>query len=70
MRLVSFPPIPDTTGEFLLVGRGYIPGVADYLETDSAIDKTKLIITGASRAYGKSAMVAAAFDERLTGAQS
>ena len=39
--------------------------VADYLETDSAIDKTKLIITGALR-YGKSAMVAAAFDERLT----
>ena len=41
--------------------------VADYLETDSAIDKTKLIITGASR-YGKSAMIAAAFDERLMGA--
>ena len=32
-----------------------------------AIDKTKLIITGASRA-GKSSMVAAAFDERLMGA--
>jgi hypothetical protein len=41
--------------------------VADYLETDSLIDKTKLIITGASR-YGKSAMIAAAFDERLMGA--
>ena len=41
--------------------------VADYLETDSAIDKTKLIITGASR-NGKSSMVAAAFDERLMGA--
>ena len=41
--------------------------VADYLETDPAIDKTKLIITGASR-NGKSAMVAAAFDERLMGA--
>jgi hypothetical protein len=41
--------------------------VVDYLEKDSAIDKTKLIITGASR-YGKSAMVAAAFDERLMGA--
>src|SRR5262249_40024667 len=41
--------------------------VADYLETDRAIDKTKLIITGASR-NGKSAMVAAAFDERLMGA--
>jgi hypothetical protein len=41
--------------------------VADYLEKDAAIDKTKLIITGASR-NGKSAMVAAAFDERLMGA--
>jgi hypothetical protein len=41
--------------------------VADYLETDPAIDKSKLIITGASR-NGKSAMIAAAFDERLMGA--
>jgi hypothetical protein len=41
--------------------------VADYLETDPAIDRTKLIITGASRA-GKSSMIAAAFDDRLMGA--
>ena len=41
--------------------------VADYLETDPSIDKKKLIITGASRT-GKSAMVAAAFDDRLMGA--
>jgi hypothetical protein len=41
--------------------------VADYLEKDPAIDKTKLVITGASR-NGKSAMIAAAFDERLMGA--
>jgi putative nucleotidyltransferase with HDIG domain len=41
--------------------------VADYLETDRSIDKSKLIITGASR-NGKSAMVAAAFDDRLMGA--
>jgi hypothetical protein len=42
--------------------------VADYLETDAAIDHTKLmVITGASR-NGKSAMIAAAFDERLMGA--
>jgi (4-O-methyl)-D-glucuronate---lignin esterase len=41
--------------------------VADYLERDPAIDKTKLIITGASR-NGKSSMIAAAFDERLMGA--
>jgi hypothetical protein len=41
--------------------------VADYLVTDPAIDKAKLIITGASR-NGKSSMIAAAFDERLMGA--
>jgi hypothetical protein len=42
--------------------------VADYLETDAAIDHTKLmVITGASR-NGKSALIAAAFDERLLGA--
>jgi hypothetical protein len=41
--------------------------VADYLEHDPMIDKTKLIITGASR-NGKSSMIAAAFDERLMGA--
>jgi hypothetical protein len=41
--------------------------VADYLEKDPAIDRSKLIITGASR-NGKSAMVAAAFDDRLMGA--
>ncbi len=41
--------------------------VADYLVTDPSIDKTKLIITGASR-NGKSSMIAAAFDDRLMGA--
>lgn len=41
--------------------------VADYLVRDPAIDKDKLIITGASR-NGKSSMVAAAFDDRLMGA--
>ena len=41
--------------------------VADYLETDPAIDNKKMIITGASR-NGKSSMIAAAFDERLMGA--
>ena len=41
--------------------------IADYLVTDPTIDGKKLIITGASRA-GKSAMVAAAFDDRLAGA--
>jgi hypothetical protein len=41
--------------------------VADYLEKDPAIDKTRLAITGASR-NGKSSMIAAAFDDRLMGA--
>jgi hypothetical protein len=41
--------------------------VADFLEKDPAIDKSKLIITGASR-NGKSSMIAAAFDDRLHGA--
>ena len=41
--------------------------VADYLVTDPAIDRAALIVTGASR-LGKSAMIAAAFDERLMGA--
>jgi hypothetical protein len=41
--------------------------VADDLEKDSAIDKTKPIVTGASR-NGKSSMIAAAFDERPMGA--
>lgn len=41
--------------------------VADYLVTDPDIDKARLIITGASRA-GKSALIAAAFDDRLMGA--
>lgn len=42
--------------------------LADYLATDPAIDHSKLIVvTGASR-YGKAAMIAAAFDERLLGA--
>ena len=41
--------------------------VADYLEQDSSIDASKLIITGASR-NGKSSMIAAAFDDRLMGA--
>jgi hypothetical protein len=41
--------------------------VADYLDEDASIDASKLIVTGASR-NGKSAMVAAAFDDRLMGA--
>jgi hypothetical protein len=38
--------------------------IVDYLETDPAIDKARLIISGGSRT-GKAAMVAAAFDDRF-----
>ncbi len=38
--------------------------VVDYLVTDPAIDKDKLVITGVSRT-GKAAMVAGAFDDRF-----
>jgi hypothetical protein len=41
--------------------------VADYLETDPEIDHSVMVITGASRT-GKSALIAAAFDDRLIGA--
>ena len=55
------------TGGFWRVGRGGLRGLLIILVTDPTIDGKKLIITGASRA-GKSAMVAAAFDDRLSGA--
>ena len=62
-----FPAYPGYDWGILAGWAWGVSRVADYLETDSAIDGTKLIVTGASR-YGKSAMVAAAFDERLMGA--
>ncbi len=62
-----FPAYPGYDWGILAAWAWGVSRVADYLETDRAIDKTKLIITGASR-NGKSAMIAAAFDERLMGA--
>jgi hypothetical protein len=62
-----FPAYPNYDWGILAAWAWGASRVADYLETDHAIDKTKLIITGASR-NGKSAMIAAAFDERLMGA--
>jgi hypothetical protein len=62
-----FPAYPGYDWGILAAWAWGASRIADYLETDSAIDKTKLIITGASR-NGKSSMIAAAFDERLMGA--
>jgi hypothetical protein len=62
-----FPAYPNYDWGILAAWAWGASRVADYLETDRAIDKTKLIITGASR-NGKSSMIAAAFDERLMGA--
>lgn len=62
-----FPAYPGYDWGILAAWAWGMSRVADYLETDRAIDKTKLIVTGASR-NGKSAMIAAAFDERLMGA--
>ena len=38
--------------------------VVDYLQADTVVDKTKLIITGVSR-NGKAAMIAGSFDDRI-----
>ncbi|MCB1019816.1 MAG: hypothetical protein KDC27_07795 [Acidobacteria bacterium] len=62
-----FPAYPGYDWGILAAWAWGASRVADYLESDAAIDASKLIVTGASR-NGKSAMVAAAFDERLMGA--
>jgi len=62
-----FPAYPGYDWGILAAWAWGASRIADYLQSDPAIDKTRLIITGASR-NGKSSMVAAAFDERLMGA--
>jgi hypothetical protein len=62
-----FPAYPGYDWGILAAWAWGASRIADYLATDPAIDKTRIIITGASR-NGKSSMVAAAFDERLLGA--
>jgi hypothetical protein len=62
-----FPAYPGYDWGILAAWAWGASRIVDYLQTDPSIDKTRLIITGASR-YGKSSMVAAAFDERLMGA--
>jgi hypothetical protein len=62
-----FPSYPGYDWGILAAWAWGASRIADYLQTDSAIDKSRMIITGASR-YGKSSMVAAALDDRLMGA--
>src|SRR5262249_31525931 len=62
-----FPAYPNYDWGILAAWAWGASRIADYLETEASIDKTRLILTGASR-YGKSSMVAAAFDDRLMGA--
>ena len=62
-----FPAYPGYDWGILAAWAWGASRIADYLATDPAIDKTTIIITGASR-NGKSAMIAAAFDPRLLGA--
>jgi hypothetical protein len=59
-----FPAYPEYDWGLLRAWAWGVSRIVDYLETDPAIDRSKLIVTGVSRT-GKSAMVAAAFDERL-----
>jgi hypothetical protein len=62
-----FPAYPNYDWGILAAWAWGASRIADYLQNDPAIDKSRLIITGASR-NGKSSMVAAAFDDRLMGA--
>jgi hypothetical protein len=63
-----FPAYPGYDWGILAAWAWGASRIADYLATDPAIDHAvPMVITGASRA-GKSAMVAAAVDERLLGA--
>lgn len=59
-----FPAYPQYDWGLLRAWAWGVSRIVDYLETDAAVDKTKLIVTGVSRT-GKSALIAGAFDERI-----
>jgi hypothetical protein len=59
-----FPAYPGCDWGLLRAWAWGVSRIVDHLVTDPLIDARKLIVTGASRT-GKSAMVAAAFDERI-----
>ncbi len=58
-----FPAYPNYDWGLLRAWAWGESRIADYLVTDPAIDKNKLIITGVSRT-GKAALIAGAFDDR------
>jgi hypothetical protein len=60
-----FPAYPDYDWGVLRAWAWGASRIVDYLVADPAIDKTKIAITGVSR-NGKSALIAGAFDERIT----
>ena len=64
-RTTRFYPAYPAYDWGLLSGWAWgVSRIVDFLETDKAIDKTKLIVTGVSRT-GKSALVAGAYDDRI-----
>jgi hypothetical protein len=58
-----FPAYPNYDWGLLQAWAWGASRIVDYLVTDPAIDKNKLIITGVSRT-GKAALIAGAFDDR------
>jgi pectin methylesterase-like acyl-CoA thioesterase len=60
-----FPAYPNYDWGVLRAWAWGASRIIDYLMTDPAIDTTKIAITGVSRS-GKSALIAGAFDERIT----
>jgi Abhydrolase family len=64
-RTTRFYPAYPSYDWGLLAGWAWgVSRIVDYLVTDAAIDKHKIIVSGVSRT-GKSALVAGAFDDRI-----
>jgi hypothetical protein len=59
-----FPAYPEYDWNDISAWAWGISRAVDYLATDSAIDKDKIMITGASR-IGQAVLLAGAFDERI-----
>lgn len=63
-RTRFFPAYPGHDWGLLRAWAWGVSRIVDYLVTDPVVDRAGLIVTGTSRT-GKSAMVAAAFDDRI-----